>query len=65
MHVHGARIVTMFQDGGFKDMVSINMKKRDDNYSDQFSRIFIVKMLVLSAVITGKFAGFHKSFMKI
>ena len=43
----------MFQNGGFKDMVAINMKKRDDNYSDQFSRIFIVKMLILSAVITG------------
>lgn len=35
-----------------KDIVSINIKERHDDHSDQFSRIFIVKMLVMSALIT-------------
>ena len=35
-----------------KDVVSINLKHRDDDYSDQFSRIFMVKILIMSSLVT-------------
>ena len=36
----------------FKDIVSIKIKPRVDDYADQFSRIFIVKMLLLATIVT-------------
>ena len=42
----------MFLTESFKDIVSIKIKPRVDDYADQFSRIFIVKMLIMSAIVT-------------
>ena len=36
----------------FKDIVNIKFKSRDDDLTDQFSRIFVVKMLIMSALVT-------------
>ena len=37
--------------GSIKDVLSIKLKQRDDDYTDQFSRIFMVKMFVISSLI--------------
>ena len=42
----------MFLSDSFKDIISIKIKSRVDDYADQFSRIFIVKMLIMSALVT-------------
>lgn len=36
-----------------KDMLSISIKSRHDSHSDQFNRIFMVKILLIGSVVTG------------
>lgn len=36
-----------------KKMIQVKIKPRQDSYTDQFSRIFMVKMLMLTAAVTG------------
>lgn len=36
-----------------KDIISINIKPRYDNWCDQFSRIFMVKLMTVSALVLG------------
>ena len=36
-----------------KKLLRIKIKPRKDPYTDQFSRIFMVKMMMLTATITG------------
>ena len=36
-----------------KKMISIKIKPRKDPYSDQFSRIVMLKMMMLTAAVTG------------
>ena len=36
-----------------KKLLSIKIKPRKDPYTDQFSRIFMVKMMMLTATVTG------------
>ena len=36
-----------------KDMLSISIKSRHDSYSDQYNRIFMVKLFLIGSVITG------------
>ena len=37
----------------FKDVVTVKIKERHDDFTDQYTRIFIVKMLILSTLVTG------------
>ena len=37
--------------GSIKDILSIKLKSRQDAYTDQFSRIFMTKMFIISALI--------------
>ena len=37
----------------FKNFLTIKIKPRDDNMIDQYSRIFMVKMFLLSSIICG------------
>ena len=38
--------------GSIQDVLSIKLKHRSDSFTDQFSRIFMVKMLIISSLIT-------------
>ena len=42
----------MILSDSFKDIISIKIKPRVDDYADQVSRIFIVKMLLLCTLVT-------------
>lgn len=35
-----------------KKMLQVNIKPRQDSYTDQFSRIFMVKMMMLTSAVT-------------
>ena len=41
----------MFLSDSIKDIISIKIKPRVDDYVDQFSRIFIVKMLIMATLV--------------
>ena len=36
-----------------KDIFTIRLKERQDSYTDQFSRIFMVKILLISSIVMG------------
>jgi len=36
-----------------KSMLSINIKSRPDNYTDQYNRILMLKLLLVSSLIMG------------
>lgn len=36
-----------------KDIFTIRLKERQDAYTDQFSRIFMVKILLMSSILMG------------
>ena len=42
-----------FAASDLKDIFTIRLKKRQDAYTDQFSRIFMVKMLMISSIVMG------------
>ena len=39
--------------GSIKDILSIKIKHRHDSYTDQFCRIFMSKMFIISALVMG------------
>jgi len=39
--------------GDFKDFLTIRIKPRDDNVSDQYSRIFMFKILLVASMVCG------------
>ena len=39
--------------GSIKDILSIKIKTRHDSYTDQFVRIFMSKMFIISALVMG------------
>ena len=39
--------------GDFKDFLTIKIKPRDDNVIDQYSRIFMVKVLLICSMVCG------------
>ena len=49
----------------FREVMKIKMKDRHDDLADQFTRIFIVKVLVLSSLITGLGKVFLTVFSKL
>lgn len=38
---------------GLVDILKVSSKRRDDGYSDQYNRIFVIKILLVSSIITG------------
>ncbi|XP_066928522.1 innexin inx3-like [Clytia hemisphaerica] len=45
--------MTMGSIGSIKDILSIKIKHRHDSYTDQFCRIFMSKMFIISALVMG------------
>ena len=39
--------------GEFKEFLTIKIKSRDDNIFDQYSRIFMVKILLIASMVCG------------
>ena len=48
----GYRMVS-FISGDIKDIFTIKLKTRQDDYTDQFSRIFMMKMFLIASLVMG------------